>query len=116
MFPLSPMTWVYAGVAILVVALGTGLKIQTSRLDAVKTEYATFKAEVKVIGEQAAIKAKATEVKDIKDKEKADASNKVLRTANATLSHQLRNARASSSFVPTAAPGSPEPDRAIVSR
>lgn len=55
MFTLSPLMWIYAGVGVLVLALGVGVKIQTSRLDACKTEAAEFKADVKAKGEAAEV-------------------------------------------------------------
>lgn len=116
MFPLSPTMWVYVGVGLLVLALGAGLKIQTSRLDAVKTEYAAFKAEVKVIGVQAQLAADKQKASDIKKQEKVNVQNKILRAANTALTRELRDSRASSNYVPAAPTGSTSPDIASFSR
>lgn len=116
MFPLSPLMWIYAAVAALVIGLGTAVYIQTSRLDTVKTEYAQFKAETKVIGEQAKIAADRIDKTNKQNKETADASNQKLRTANATLTSQLHNNRAISSYVPPAPAGSSSPDTASFDR
>ena len=116
MFPLSPMMYVYAAVAALVIGLGGAVYIQTSRLDTVKAEYAQFKAETKVIGEQAKIAAEKIDKTNKQNKETADASNQKLRTANATLTSQLRNNRASSSYVPSPSPSSSSPDTASFNR
>jgi len=116
MFPLSPTMWVYVAVGVLVLALGAGLRIQTSRLDAVKTEYATFKAEVKVLGVQAQLAADKQKASDIKKQERVNAENKVLRSTNATLSRELRDSRTSSSYVPPATASSTSPNIASFSR
>ena len=57
-------------------ALGAFAKIQTSRLQAVKAEFAAFVLNVKTLGEQAEKEAKAKEAADKKAKEKADANHK----------------------------------------
>lgn len=75
MFPLSPSLWLAVGAAVLIAGLGVAVKVQTSRLDAVKQEYATFKAEVKATGEtaqKAADLAAAARKQEIAKQEKAN--------------------------------------------
>jgi len=74
MFPLSPMAWVAAGAGVLIIALGLGVTVQTSRLDSCKTEAAGFKADVKAKGEVAE-KARAQDIIDrqkLSDKQEQD--------------------------------------------
>ena len=62
-----PITaYVALGAAAVIILLSIALKVQGARLDAVKAEYATFKAQVEVLGKQAAIKAKEKETTDAK--------------------------------------------------
>ena len=102
--------------AVVILGLGIGIKVQTSRLTSCKQEFATFQAQVKALGEVAAAKAKAQETADKLAKEKADHENQALRADNAALSKRLRDARARSSYVPAAAAGSSHPDAACFSR
>lgn len=108
----SPMV---IGVVALAVVGGL-LALQTMRLEGVKAEYAAFKANVKAVGEEAERKAKARELADKQNKEKADAENKTLRADNAALSRKLRDARARGGFVPAATPGARRPDIAPFDR
>jgi len=98
------------GVAML--GLGAFAKIQTSRLDAVKAEYAAFVLKVKVLGEEAERKAKAKETADIKLKERTDAETKRLRTVNSDLSIKLRDERARSDRLSQATAASDSAGRA----
>ncbi len=111
-------SWAYiaAGALAIILGLGVATKVQTSRLHAVQAEYATFQAEVKAKGEEQERKTKETIAANQKAKESTDAQNIKLRAANTALSDSLRRARASSRFVPAAAPGSASPDRACFSR
>ena len=77
-FILPPLgATVYAAIAAgaVILALGVAVKIQSSRLAAVKAEYAGFVAQTKALGDVAAAKAKAQEAADKQRKEKADAEN-----------------------------------------
>ena len=116
MFPLSPTTWIYIAVGVLIAGLSVAVKVQTSRLDSCKSEFALFQAKVEVLGKEAEAKAKAKELSDKTAKEKADETAKKLLADNADLGRRLRNARASSSFVPAAAPGTHDTSRACFDR
>jgi hypothetical protein len=116
MFPLSIGTWLYVGLGVIILALGIAVEVQTSRLDTVKTEYATFQATVKAEGDLAAKVAKETDAKNKLNKDKVDAQNKGLKADNVALTKRLRDSRASSSYVPSAPAGSTSPDAATVSR
>ena len=61
------------GAAVVIAGLGIAVKVQTSRLAAVKAEHAGFVAQVKAIGEAAEKAAKLKEAEDLKRKEDADA-------------------------------------------
>lgn len=119
MFPLSPTMWGAIAVALLVAGLGAALKIQTSRLDACKAEFGAFQAEVKVLGEQAEIKARMTEETNRKAKERADNENSRAKRDLAGVYDaygKLLHATAGRSPVPAAAAGAADPDRACFSR
>ena len=74
-FTLPIMGWAAVAAGVVILGLGIAVKVQTARLDAVKAEYATFKAEVKVLGDAAIAAAKVREAEDKQRKEKADAQN-----------------------------------------
>jgi len=116
MFPMSPTLIAYAAVAALVVGLGVAVKVQTSRLDAAKTEYATFKAEVKATGEAAQKLADAQKAADKVKKENTDAKHKrAVADLSADLA-RLRDERANSHLLPPAAPNSRSPEIAAFDR
>lgn len=96
--------------------MGIALKVQSSRLDACKEEYAKFRLAVKAKGEAAIMEAKRIESENQAKKEKIDRENKTLRANNSRLAGELRNARASSGFVPKAATGSRNPELATFNR
>lgn len=113
--------WGYAaiGAAVVIAGLGLALKVQTSRLDAVRAEYAGFVAQTKAIGEAAEKAARLKESEDRKRKESADADLTRARRDLAGLAdayRSLREQRARSGFVPAAAPGAASPDRACFDR
>ena len=87
----------YAAIGALVVIsiLGIALKVQTSRLEAVKKEYAAFQAQVKALGDLAEAKNRAKEKEDKALKEKIDHENKTLRTNLAITSKRLRDSAGS---------------------
>lgn len=122
---LSPLAWGAIGAMIIIVALTAAVKIQTSRLetaqgerDVARSQLATFKAETKRLGDEAARAAKAREAQDRKDKEKADAENKDLRRELDARRRQLRD-RANSaggSLVPAPGPAPRSPDTVTFDR
>lgn len=98
------------GVGVVLLLMGVALKVQTSRLHSLQAEYEGFKAQVKVLGEQAEKAKQAKEAADKANKERIDNETKKLRSVNADLSKRLRDQRASSGFLPsTGSPaGSPQ--------
>jgi hypothetical protein len=91
----------------------------TSRLEAVKAEYAGFVAQVKALGDAQNAKAAAEDKANKERKEKADAENKKLRSDLAGLYDaygRLREQRARSSELPSAPAGSRRPDLACFDR
>ena len=116
MFPLSPSLWIAVGAALLIAGLGIAVKVQTSRLDAVRTEYATFKAEVKVLGEAAQKQADARTAADKLNKEKTDAKHKKAVSDLAATVARLRDERSGSSFLPAPAPNTASPEVATFDR
>jgi len=114
MIPLTPVK-LYAVLAIIGLLL-LGLVIQTQRLEAVKTEYATFASEVEQVGKLAVAAAEKQELEDKLKKEKADAEN--LRTLNAVRADndRLRSQRVSRGYLPAAPADSRSPETACFGR
>lgn len=83
--------YIALGAFAIILGISAYAYIQTTRLEAVKHEYALFKGQVEAIGKQAEIEAKRIESENIKRKEKADAELKKLRLANADLNKRLRD-------------------------
>lgn len=113
--------WGYAalGAAVVIAGLGIALKVQTSRLDAVKAEYAGFVAQVKAIGEAAEKAAKLKEAEDKKRKETADAQLTRSRRELAALGdayRSLRDNRSRSGYLSAPASGASSPARACFDR
>ena len=97
-------------------AISAFATIQTSRLAAVKAEYAAFVIQVKVLGKEAERKAKDKEAANIKLKERTDAEHK---TTIARLGRDLKRMRdinTSRSLVPTAPAASSDPTAACFDR
>jgi hypothetical protein len=113
---LSLTGWLIVGASVLFAGMGIALKVQSSRLDACKAEYAAFVAQVKAQGEIAEKQAKEQELKDKKAKEKADAENKANRDRIADLTKRLRDANSRSSLVSAPQAGSRKPEVACYSR
>jgi len=73
MFPLSPSGWAAVAVGILILGLGTAVKVQSSRLESCKTASEAFKAQVVAEGQAAAKEAarrdliNSTALKEAKD-------------------------------------------------
>jgi len=108
--------WKPIGLILVILATVAYVNVLRSERDAIRAEYAGFKAQVQAQGEAAEKVAKAKESADKKRKEQADAENTRLRTANAALNRSLRESRSASSFVPAAPSGSASPDRACFDR
>ena len=89
--------------------MAVALKVQSSRLDACKQEFATFKADVQAKGEAAQREAAVKNAENAKRKEKSDDERKRLLTINADLADRLRdNASRSSLPETTGTAGIPE--------
>ncbi len=116
MFPLSPMAWIAAGVVVLVLALGAGVKIQTSRLDTCKTASEAFKATVKAEGEAAAKEAARANLANIKDMEAANAKITRLMADNGGLLKRLRSNNPPESRLPAVPANTSRPDLLCVDR
>ena len=116
MFPLSPVSWIAVGGAILIAVLGAAVKVQTSRLDACKAEFQTFQAQVKANGELAEKVAKEKDQKYQKAMEDANAKSKKVLADNAALGKRLREQRAASGYLPKPAANTGSPERACFDR
>jgi len=116
MFPLSPSLWLAVGAAVLIAALSGAVYVQTSRLEAVKQEYATFKAEVKATGEAAQKVADAQKAADKAKKENTDAKHKKAVADLADTIKRLRDSRPSGDLVPAAPANSRSPEVAAFDR
>lgn len=109
---LSIAAWAAIAAGVVILALGTALKVQTSRLETVKQEYATFKGGVAALGEQAKAAAAKQALHDLKNRERTDDENARRIAAFRTAIAQLRDERdrARSSIVPPNPAGSKCPD------
>lgn len=96
--------------------MGIALKVQSSRLASCKQEFAAFQADVKAKGDAAIKEAKRIETENNAKKERIDRENKRLRADNVRISGELRDARSRGRFVPEAAPGARNPERATFDR
>lgn len=105
-----------AVVLLVIGGMGVAIKIQTNRLATMTDKYNTFVATTKAIGDQAATEAKRRTDADKLAKEKSDAEQKKLIADNADLGKRLRDARASSSYLPTPTPTARNPDRICFNR
>jgi len=108
--------YIALGAAAIILGMGVALKVQTARLDAVKQEYATFKAQVKAAGDAAKVRADAENKLNLERKAKADAQINKLRTDNANLAKRLRDDRSAGRYVPRASPDAPSPEVATFDR
>lgn len=96
--------------------MAVALKVQSSRLEACKLEYASFQEQVRAKGVAAQKEAKRIETENNAKKEKIDRENKRLRADNVRIAGELRDARSRGRFVPEAAPGARNPERATFDR
>lgn len=113
------MGYAAIGAALVIAGLGIALKVQTSRLDAVRAEYAQFKGGVEALGKQAEAAAKAKEAADKQNKEKADAASaKSRRDLDGLYAsyRSLRDQRSRGSLLPEASATSASPDRITFER
>ena len=110
------MGWAAIAAGAIIAALGIGLKIQTARLDTVKTEYAQFRAGVKVVGEQTQVRKVEIELANKQRKERADAENIRTIAALDADNKRLRDERASRSLLPERAAGPGRADRITFDR
>lgn len=112
------MIWIALGAFVAGALTGGGAAwtVQGWRLDAVKAEYKGFVDTTRTMGEAAKEKAEATKAADKKRKDQADAENKRTLDRLRADNQRLRNARAGSNFVPTAAAGASRPDLAAFDR
>jgi hypothetical protein len=108
----SPTMIMVGAIGVLVLLLC----LQTWRLDAIQTEYATFASGVEQVGKLAAAAAEKKEADDKLAKEKADHENVITHAKLADTIKRLRAQRASSGFLPPAAPGAGSPQRACFER
>jgi hypothetical protein len=104
------------GAGVVILGMSVALRIQTSRLDTVKREYAAFQAQVKAAGEIAEQKARAKEKADLAIKRNLDNENKLLRNNLALESKRLRELNSSSSTVSQLPVATVRPDLACFDR
>jgi len=117
-FVLGGSLLLYGGIAAGVALLGMGAAtwVQTKRLESCKTDYAEFKAKVKVAGEAADKANREREGRELKLKEKTDADHKA---TVARLNRDLKRVRddnARRSLTPEAPTDSKRPDLACFER
>lgn len=121
--------WVGIAGLVLILALGTGLKIESSRLAAAKQEtvvvqgkFDNFVTQTKTLGEAQAAKAKAADLVNQQFKEKADADLKSTKGELALAYADYRRLRSSAgknprgSIVPQAPSGARSPERVCYNR
>lgn len=105
---LSLIGWLAVAAGVVILVLGAAVKVQTSRLESVKNEYAQFKATTEALGKAAEVAKKKQEADDKEKKGKADAENAKTKRDLASLYdayRSLRDQRARSGFVPQAPSG-----------
>lgn len=104
------------GAIIIIVLLSAALKVQSSRLDAVKSEYDGFVAQTKAAGKLQEAKTKETESKHIKITKEKDNEIDVARTNHANDLKRLRDKHTRGGIVPTAPADSVKPSLACFDR
>ena len=114
--PLGISTYAIIGLSLLCGVLSITIKVQSSRLETVKVEYAAFASGVEQIGKLAVSANKLKETEDQLKKEQADNENTNTHTRIADLSRRLRDERSRGSYLPPAVPGSASPDKACFGR
>jgi len=94
--------WVAIGASVAILGLSVAVKVQSSRLEACKLEYASFQEQVRAKGVAAKKEADRIDQENAKRKEKSDAERKRLIIANNGLADRLRDNAARSSLPETA--------------
>ena len=103
-------------VGIICGVLVVGLGIQTKRVESCKSEAAAFVAQVEANGKAAQKAADDKAASDKANKERTDNETTKLRAANASLSRQLRDSRAASSYLPATGSPAGSPDAITFNR
>lgn len=90
----------YAALSALVVfgGMAVAIKVQMSRLDAIRQEYAAFRAQVEAAGKAAQAEAARVNAENAKRKAKYDKEISSLRAANADLNRRLLDSASQSSL------------------
>jgi isopropylmalate/homocitrate/citramalate synthase len=105
----GPMLYLIIALAVVVLASGAAITVQTSRLNACKAEFESFKVQVKTLGEEAQRRADAKEAADKLNKEQIDAKTIQLAADLNAATLKLRdNSRRSFVSARTAPSGSPD--------
>lgn len=112
---LSLTGYIMLGLGMIVLVLSIALKVQTSRLDSVKSEYAQFVATVKSAGDAAKVKAEAENKLNLERKVKSDEELRNLRIANDNLNKRVRE-RSAGSVLPQTETAAGEPSLACFDR
>jgi len=101
--------WIAIGASVAIIGLSVAVKVQSSRLEACKLEYASFQEQVRAKGVAAKKEADRIDQENAKRKEKSDAERKRMVIANADLARRLRDSASESSLPrPAADTGIPE--------
>ena len=98
-----------AGVVILL--LLAAVKVQSARLEATQANYDRFVGQTETNGLAAIERKKAKETADKNAKDKYDKEYNTMASSNASLSRQLRDARAARGFLPQPAADASGPSR-----
>lgn len=113
---LSALAYGAIAAGVVIAGLMVALKVQTSRLESTKAEYATFKDKVEFEGRAAQKAADERHARELKAKDEANANQKRLTADLAATVKRLRAQHASSSLVSAAAPAAKRPDLACYDR
>ena len=107
----GPLLYAALGATALVLAMGGLLWLQTSRLDALQTEYDAFKGGVEALGKAAKVEADRKAKEDRTKKEQADAENaKTVADLNARIAGLRKQLSTSGGSMSPAPAGSRCPD------
>jgi hypothetical protein len=104
------------GAAVVIAGLGIACKVQTSRLEALRQEYESFKAKGEVLGQAAKKAAAEKEAADQRKKEETDALHRTAMDGLSSELRRLRNQRSPSGGLPKAPATSSRPDLAAFDR
>lgn len=108
--------WKLVAVGTIILVLGMYGQTMRVQRDIARNEYSDFRREVAIAAQHAAENALQKTIADEKRKEEADVENLRLNAALAAATRKLRDARASSSFVPAAASCPDRPTSAAFDR